>query len=31
MPWVTTNHLSSIYGLEAYDPALFKQLAAKPK
>jgi hypothetical protein len=31
MPWVTTNHLYSIYGLEAYDPALFKQLAAKPK
>ncbi|MEO8594013.1 MAG: hypothetical protein ABI759_11890 [Candidatus Solibacter sp.] len=30
MPWVTTNHLYSIYGLEDLDPALFQELAAKP-
>jgi hypothetical protein len=30
MPWVTTNHLYSINGLEALDPALFKELAARP-
>jgi hypothetical protein len=31
MPWVTTNHLYGIYGLENFDPALFKELCAKPK
>jgi hypothetical protein len=31
MPWVTCNHLYSIYGLEAFDPVLFKELSAKPR
>jgi hypothetical protein len=30
LPWVSTNHLWSIVGLEEADPALFKQLSAKP-
>jgi len=30
MPWVSTNHLYSITGLEAFDPNLFKDLCAKP-
>jgi len=29
MPWVSTNHLWSITGLEEFDPALFKQLSAQ--
>jgi len=29
MPWVTTNHLYSITGLEAFDPALFKELSTR--
>jgi hypothetical protein len=31
MPWVTTNHQYGIYGLEDFDPALYKELAAKPE
>ena len=31
MPWVTTNHIYSIYRLESYDSALFRELAAKPR
>jgi hypothetical protein len=30
MPWVSTNHLYSITGLEAFDPNLFKELCTKP-
>jgi len=30
MPWVSTNHLYGITGLEAFDPELYKQLCAKP-
>ena len=30
MPWVSTNHLYSITGLEAFDPSLFRDLCAKP-
>jgi len=30
LPWVTANHLYGIVGLEEYDPALYKQLSAKP-
>jgi hypothetical protein len=30
LPWVSANHLYGITGLEEYDPALFKQLSAKP-
>ena len=29
LPWVSTNHLWSITGLEEFDPALFKQLSAQ--
>jgi len=29
LPWVSTNHLWSITGLEEFDPALFKQLAGQ--
>ena len=29
MPWVSTNHLWSITGLEEFDPALFKQLSSQ--
>ena len=29
MPWVSTNHLWSITGLEEFDPALFKQLSGQ--
>jgi hypothetical protein len=28
---VTTNHLYSITGLEQFDPALFKELSARPR
>jgi len=28
--WVSANHLYGITGLEEYDPALYKALAAKP-
>jgi hypothetical protein len=28
LPWVSTNQLYGITGLEAFDPALFKQLCA---
>ncbi|MGA8264310.1 MAG: hypothetical protein WB779_07710, partial [Ignavibacteriaceae bacterium] len=27
LPWVTSNHLYSITGLEEVDPALFKKLS----
>jgi hypothetical protein len=30
LPWITSNHLYGINGLEEYDPALFKRLSAKP-
>ena len=30
MPWVTTNHLYSITGLEQFDPALLAELSARP-
>jgi hypothetical protein len=30
LPWVSANHLYGIMGLEEYDPALFKELSAKP-
>jgi hypothetical protein len=30
LPWISANHLYGITGLEEYDPALFKQLSAKP-
>ena len=30
MPWVSTNHLYGITGLEAFDPELYKQLCARP-
>lgn len=30
MPWVSTNHLYSITGLEQFDTDLYKQLIAKP-
>lgn len=30
LPWVSSNHLYGITGLEEYDPALFKELCAKP-
>jgi hypothetical protein len=30
MPWVTTNHLYSITGLEQYDKELLIELSAKP-
>jgi hypothetical protein len=30
LPWISANHLYGITGLEEYDPALFKQLTAKP-
>jgi hypothetical protein len=29
LPWVSTNHLWSITGLEEFDPVLFKQLSAQ--
>ncbi|HUZ08286.1 MAG TPA: hypothetical protein VMV89_12470, partial [Candidatus Paceibacterota bacterium] len=31
LPWISANHLHGITGLEEYDPALFKQLSAKPE
>jgi hypothetical protein len=31
MPWVTTNHLYGIYGMEDLDPVLFRELCTKPK
>ncbi len=31
LPWITSNHLYGITGLEEYDPALFKRLCAKPQ
>ena len=30
LPWVSTNHLYGITGLEEYDPALFEELCASP-
>ncbi len=30
LPWLVTGHLHSIMALEAYDPALYKELATKP-
>jgi len=30
MPWVSTNHLYGITGLEQFDHELYKQLCAKP-
>ena len=30
LPWISANHLFGIMGLEEYDPALFKELSAKP-
>lgn len=30
LPWITSNHLYGINGLEEYDPVLFKKLSAKP-
>jgi hypothetical protein len=30
LPWISANHLYGMTGLEEYDPALFKQLTAKP-
>ncbi|MEJ2079100.1 MAG: hypothetical protein P8Z74_13980 [Acidobacteriota bacterium] len=30
LPWVSSNHLYGITGLEEYDPALFEELCAKP-
>lgn len=30
LPWITSNHLYGINGLEEYDAALFKRLSAKP-
>lgn len=29
LPWVSSNHLYGITGLEEYDPALFKKLSSK--
>jgi len=31
MPWVTTNHLYSITGLEQFDRELFAELSARPQ
>jgi hypothetical protein len=31
LPWVSTNQLYGITGLEEFDPALFKQLCAEPR
>ncbi len=31
LPWISANHLYGITGLEEYDPALFKELSARPK
>ena len=28
LPWVSTSHLNGIFGLEEYDPALYKKLSA---
>ncbi|HWH58310.1 MAG TPA: hypothetical protein VN682_11805 [Terriglobales bacterium] len=30
LPWVSANHLHGIVGLDDYDPALYKQLSARP-
>ncbi len=30
LPWVSSNHLYGITGLEEYDPELFKRLCARP-
>ncbi len=30
LPWISSNHLYGITGMEEYDPALFKKLSAKP-
>jgi len=30
LPWISSNHLYGINGLEEYDPALFKKLSTKP-
>jgi hypothetical protein len=31
LPWISSNHLYGITGLEEYDPALFKRLSTKPE
>ena len=31
LPWVSTNHLYGITGLEARDPELFARLTAQPE
>jgi hypothetical protein len=30
LPWISSNHLHGINGLEEYDPVLFKKLSTKP-
>ena len=30
LPWITSNQLCGINGLEEYDPVLFKKLSAGP-
>lgn len=30
LPWISSNHLYGINGLEEYDPAVFKKLSTKP-
>jgi hypothetical protein len=30
LPWISSNHLYGINGLEEYDPALFKKLSTSP-
>ncbi len=30
LPWISSNHLYGINGLEEYDPALFKKLSSRP-
>lgn len=30
LPWISSNHLNGINGMEEYDPALFKRLSTKP-
>jgi hypothetical protein len=30
LPWISANHLYGINGLEEFDPALYKELSAKP-
>jgi hypothetical protein len=30
LPWLAANHLNGILALEEFDPALYRQLAARP-